>query len=313
MPAQDTNIENKNFTAKKSLGQNFLHAPNVVRTMVHCAKIEKGKDSQDIVKILEVGPGKGVLTQDLLAEGAHVIAVEKDMRAIEYLQEKFKTEISTGALKLIYEDILTFDPSVHDLTEGNYTIVANIPYYITGEFLRKFLESDQQPKKMVLMLQKEVAKRIATNNQTSGVTKKDKESILSMSVKAYGRPAYITSVPARFFRPIPNVDSAVLCIDAISKAFFNEKDKKISENDFFTLIKAGFAHKRKVLIKNIENISLEKAHMPVSREILEKIWQKETLSLNVRAEELTLETWRNILYEITQQTSLKKEIPVLEK
>ncbi len=255
-----------NFLAKKSLGQNFLHAPNVVSAIVHAARISPG----DIV--LEAGPGKGILTKGLMEAGASVIAVEKDDRAIPFLQEKFLEEIKKGRLKLVHADILEFDPAEYGLENGKYAIAANIPYYISGEFLRKFLEADIQPSRMVVMLQKELAKRIVD----------DKGSILSMSVKAYGKPKYLTSVPRKFFRPIPNVDSAVLLIDDISKAFFTESSKRA----FFEAIKAGFAHKRKVLIKNLEGV--------ISPDKLKKIWEQEGWSQTIRAEELKLEDWKKI-------------------
>lgn len=254
------------FTAKKSLGQNFLHAPHVVSAMVHASQISSGGI------VLEAGPGKGILTKGLLETGAKVIAVEKDDRAIPFLAEKFKAEIENGKLKVIHGDILEFDPIEHGLRNGEYTIVANIPYYISGEFLRKFLESESQPARMVVMLQKELAKRIVD----------EKGSILSMAIKTYGNPKYVTSVPRKFFRPIPNVDSAVLLIDNISKKFFGNSDEKA----FFEVLKAGFAHKRKVLIKNLENV--------ISKDKLAKIWEREKWLATIRAEELKLEDWKKI-------------------
>lgn len=255
----------KNFVAKKSLGQNFLHAPNVISAMVHAGKIS----DENIV--LEVGPGKGALTAKLLETGARVIAVEKDDRAIPFLQEKFAIEIKSGELELIHEDILDFDNS----NLKNYILIANIPYYITGEFMRKFLETKNQPIRIIVMVQKEVAKRITDV----------KQSILSLSVKAYGDPKYLVTVPKKFFRPIPNVDSAVLVIENISKKFFTES--KIDEKSYFEIIKTAFAHKRKVVIKNLED--------KIPKETLEKIWLKEGISKNARAEDLSPEMWKKIL------------------
>jgi 16S rRNA (adenine1518-N6/adenine1519-N6)-dimethyltransferase len=255
------------FIAKKSLGQNFLHAPHVAGMMIHAIGIKPG----DIV--LETGPGKGALTSGLIEAGAHVIAVEKDIRSVEFLQEKYATEIKDEKIKIISGDILEYDPEKE--ISGDYVIAANIPYYITGEFLRKFLESSHQPKKMILMLQKEVGKRIASDK---------KESILSISVKAYAKPRYIETIAARHFRPVPKVDSAVVLIDMISKDFF--KENNLTESHFFTILKAGFAHKRKVLIKNLQTTA--------EKEILQKIWNKIGLSSTVRAESLTLSNWGQI-------------------
>jgi len=288
------------FIAKKSLGQNFLHAPQVISKMIHTTNITP----DDIV--LEVGPGKGALTEKLLEIGAKVIAVEKDDRLISFLSDKFSKEIESGQLKIIHQDILDFNPSLYGLSSSNYSIIANIPYYISGEFLRKFLESDIQPSRMVIMLQKELAKRIVDK----------KGSILSISVKAYGNPKYITSVPRKFFRPMPNVDSAMLLIENISKKFFlrenriederkkqerekkediemspgkekiNNRETRMSEKRFFELVKAGFAHKRKVLIKNIEEI--------MTKDDIKEIWESQKWSLTLRAEELTIEDWMKI-------------------
>ena len=257
--------ENNNFTAKKSLGQNFLHAPNVISAMAHASEITK--DSL----VLEVGPGKGALTSKLLETGAKVIAIEKDDRAIPFLNEKFTNEVKNGQLTIIHGDILEYNENLLE----KYTLIANIPYYITGEFIRKFSESQNPPQKMVIMVQKEVAKRIVD----------EKESILSISVKVYGNPKYICSVPRKFFRPIPNVDSAVISIENISKNFFIES--KIDEKYFFEVLKIGFAHKRKVVIKNLQE--------KIAKNSLISLWEKENWSKDLRAENITLEMWKKIV------------------
>ena len=260
---------NNNFVAKKSLGQNFLHAPNVISAMVHAGSVTK----EGIV--MEVGPGKGALTSKLLETGAFVIAIEKDDRAIPFLQEKFVNEVKSGQLEIIHGDILEFDENKHLKLQNSYILIANIPYYITGEFFRKFLESNNPPAKMVVMVQKEVAKRIVD----------EKESILSISVKVYANPKYVCSVPRKFFRPIPNVDSAVILIENISKNFF--ASSKIDEKYFFDVIKAGFAHKRKVVIRNLED--------KIDKKILESTWEREGWQRDLRAENLTLEMWKKIV------------------
>ncbi|MEY2664411.1 MAG: dimethyladenosine transferase, rRNA (adenine1518-N6/adenine1519-N6)-dimethyltransferase [Candidatus Parcubacteria bacterium] len=279
-----------NFEAKKSLGQNFLHAPHIIGEMVYAARAQQALEQG--MYILEVGPGKGALTEALLESGAHVIAIEKDDRAIPFLQEKFATAITDGKLELIHGDIL--DIETIPLPKNDYIVIANIPYYITGELLRMFLENEHQPKRMVLMVQKEVADRIVTRGDNGKLN--SKESILSISIKAYGEPKYIVTVPAKNFRPEPNVDSAVILIDNISNTFFDtisdEKSDKMAINKaFFALVKKGFAHKRKVLIGNLSEY--------IDRELLEKVWKECGLSEKVRAEEISLEIWGKMLKILT--------------
>ena len=292
---------NNNFTAKKSLGQNFLHAPNVIGKMIHAARIgvEAGGEADEVV--FEAGPGKGALTEKLIATGIQVIAIEKDDRAIDFLKEKFASSISTKQFTLIHGDVLEIEPKNIGLDGLNYIIAANIPYYITGEFLRKFLETSHPPKRMILMLQKEVAKRISVNTTVNSAPNREKESILSISVKAYGSPKYITTVPARFFRPIPNVDSALLYIDTISKDFFEANNIAISEKDFFNVVKTGFAHKRKVLIKNLESLlenTSDKQTVEAFKEKIRTLWQKKGFSPTIRAEELSLNDWKDITFAL---------------
>ncbi|MFH1402069.1 MAG: rRNA adenine dimethyltransferase family protein [Patescibacteria group bacterium] len=189
-----------------------------------------------------------------------------------------------------------------------YKIVANIPYYITGQFLRKFLSADFQPSKIVVMLQKEVAQRICSGNSLGNAIPKylgiafpsefpSKESILSLSVKTYGKPQYIATVKAENFSPQPKVDSAILLIDDISKDFF----KNIDENVFFQLVRAGFSSKRKMLINNLftsfstqikKTKSAEVEPPQISKENLTHIFEKLGISLKTRAEDLNLKDWR---------------------
>jgi 16S rRNA (adenine1518-N6/adenine1519-N6)-dimethyltransferase len=272
----------KNFLkigAKKSLGQNFLKSSAILNEIV-----EAGEISEDDF-VIEIGPGKGALTEKILETGATVLAIEKDSRLIEFLNEKFVNKISAGKLKIVEKDILEFD--VEDLNgvwsefsiDKKYKLIANIPYYITGQIFEKFLSAENQPKLAVFMIQKEVCDRI--------IARDNKESILSISVKAYCEPKYIQKVPARYFSPAPKVDSAIIKLQNISKEKFIAAN--VSEKDFFELVKAGFSHKRKVLISNLKewaknhNINLE-----------EKFIQN-NLDLKIRAENLSVQDWFNLL------------------
>lgn len=248
--------------AKKSLGQNFLKSKLALKKIIEAGNLTD-KDT-----VLEIGPGKGALTEELLNTKVKVIAVEKDYDLLEILNKKFEKQIVSGQLRLINEDILEFDI---DKYLQKYKILANIPYNITGAILKKFLTSVKQPELMVLMVQKEVAKRIVANN------KKDGESILSISVKAYGAPKIITKVPARYFSPAPKVDSAVISINNISRELFIKNE--VEEEKFWQIVKAGFAHKRKKLSSNLKNIKIN-----CPKELGDK-----------RAEDLSIEDWMGLL------------------
>ena len=222
--------------AKKSLGQNFLTAQSVVKDIVRAGDILTGDT------ILEIGPGKGVLTRALLATGATVIAVEKDDSLFAYLQKIFALEIAEKKFVLYNGDILEMLPTI--LLPSNYKLIANIPYNITGKIISDFLAAENKPNQMVLMVQYEVAARIAARD--------GKASILSTAVRAYGKPKLIKRVSAGSFFPKPRVDSAVLQISDISNTFF--KENNMPEKTFFKVLKAGFAHKRKKLTSNLKEV-----------------------------------------------------------
>lgn len=261
---------------KKSLGQNFLTSQSAVSKIVDAAD----PSGDDI--ILEIGPGKGVLTEKLLFFAGKVVAVEKDDNLFEFLKEKFKKEIGINNLDLVHGDILSFDPNILSFYKDlNYKLVANIPYNITGAILKKFLSSETQPELMVLMVQKEVAERI--------VAKDKKESILSISVKIYGEPKYIQTVKAGSFSPAPKVDSAILLIENISKKSFlphRQAGEKFSEEKFFEILRAGFKSKRKKLSSNLIGI--------VPKQKVLETFNKLKLDSNLRAEDLDISGWKKL-------------------
>ena len=252
------------FEHKKSLGQHFLNSDYVPKKMCDAANLQIG----DVV--LEVGPGTGALTREILDRGAHVIALEADLRAIESLHETFATEVASGTLKIFHHDVRDLHPAEFDVTAGEYKVVANIPYYISGLLFRTFLESQCQPNTLVFLVQKEVATRIARDK---------KESLLSLSVKVFGDPTYICTVGRGHFTPPPNVDSAIIAVNAISGARLGGLNAK----DFFILLHLGFGQKRKQLIGNLSHLA--------PREVLEKVFVSVGLSLTVRAEDIIPSTW----------------------
>jgi len=202
------------FGNAKRFGQNFLKNKNIAGKIVEAASVNEN----DVV--LEVGPGKGRLTEILAQKAKYVIAVEKDKKLADFLMDKFsaKGESAFGGkgqknLEIVHKDILNFDLKAYKLKPKSYKIVANIPYYITSRFLRQFLESKNQPSLMALMVQKEVALRIVAGN--------NKESLLSIGVKAYGKPRIVANVSAGNFFPKPKVNSAIILIGDISKENFS--------------------------------------------------------------------------------------------
>lgn len=223
--------------AKRSLGQNFLTALWPVRTMTKVATVGQ----KDVV--LEIGPGKGILTKELLFAGAHVIAVEKDNALHEALSKKFANEIASKKLTLILGDILEQD--ISKITKHvPYKVVANIPYNITGLLIPFFLESSTQPISITFLVQKEVANRICTRD--------GKESILSLSVKIFGTPEYVEKVSRSLFRPTPNVDSAIIHIKDIHSGFENQNQKI----KFFETIKKAFNSRRKKISSTLKGFIL---------------------------------------------------------
>lgn len=251
---------------KKSLGQNFLTSIPARLAIVKAGEVTP------LDFVLEIGPGKGFLTEELLRGGATVVALEKDRELIPYLTEKFASYIEEGKCVLLEGDVLRFDPSATILKEKDYKLIANIPYYITGAILSRFLSEVKQPSKMVVLVQKEVAVRVCAQDK--------KESLLSLSVKAYGSPVLSYKVNKGSFHPIPKVDSAVLSISSISRNHFVSKKH---EEVFFELIHLGFAHKRKMMFSNMKE--------KYTATILEKNFIECNLSLSVRAEDVPLNSW----------------------
>lgn len=260
--------------AKKSLGQHFLRSKSAVRAIVLSGRVEASDT------VLEIGPGEGVLTEALLATGAKVVAVEKDSDLIPILSGRFAAELASGQLHLIEADVLAFDPSQYGLVAGKYKLVANIPYYITGAIFEKFLSEDTQPSLMVVLIQKEVALRI--------VARDGKQSILSISVRAFGTPKITEKVPASAFRPAPKVDSAILLMDGISSEHF--KSTAVSKEEairyFFTVVRAAFAHKRKLLARNLESVA--------TKQDIARMCTELSISEKARAEDLPPEAWFRI-------------------
>lgn len=225
--------------AKKSLGQNFLINEGVVAKIVNAAELT----AEDTV--LEVGPGTGNLTHAIVATGARVIAIEKDHRVIEDLNAEF----SATQIEIIEGDALEFKPNEHGLVEREYKIVANLPYYITSHFIRTVFEEWPQPSLMILMVQKEVAKRIMAGIALPTGRQADM-NLLALSVQYYAVPEIVTYVSRGSFRPMPEVDSAVIKLTPRTEYLLTAEKEEL----FFSIIKSAFGGKRKQLINTLPAI-----------------------------------------------------------
>jgi 16S rRNA (adenine1518-N6/adenine1519-N6)-dimethyltransferase len=256
--------------AKKSLGQHFLNSVEALESMV------SNIDTKNTV--IEIGPGTGNLTEHILKTGANMVAIETDSRAIPVLNNRFKKEIEEGRLEIIEGDIL--ETNLSEITDNSYEVIANIPYYISGAIFRHVFSSEKIASSITLLIQKEVAERI--------VSKDSKESILSLSIKAYGSPEYIMTVPAKDFSPVPRVDSAILRVSNISRDFFIEND--IKEEFFFSIIKTSFGQKRKTLVNNLKNT--------FDKDLVNSILEKNNLSKSIRPEEIDINLWINIIKDL---------------
>ena len=242
---------------KKSLGQNFLVNKGVVQKILNAAEIT----NSDLV--LEIGTGKGVLTEELRKKANRVIAIEKDHRLINDLKNTFR-EFSN--VEIIEDDVLKFDP--YSIIHIPYKIVANIPYYITSHLLKTIFEKWPMPELVVLMVQKEVAQRI--------VAKPPEMNLLALSVQFFAEPKIISYVSRGSFRPIPKVDSAIIRLVPRREARITDQEFR---EKFFKLAKTAFAGKRKQLKNTVGAEILGKAGIrPESRpeELFLEDWLKLT-------------------------------------
>jgi 16S rRNA (adenine1518-N6/adenine1519-N6)-dimethyltransferase len=262
------------------MGQNFLVDENVL------AKIVAAADLKSSDTVLEVGPGLGVLTWELVARAGKVLALEKDDLLAKLLVQnsKIKVQNDNAKLKIINTDALEFDPESYQLTAGSYKLVANIPYNITSLIIRKFLEEQNKPQLMILMVQKEVAERITA--------KPGDMSLLSVSVQFYAEAEIVSLVKNTSFFPIPKVDSAILKISNFHPTV------SFAVSDFFRVVRFGFVAKRKTLGNNLS------AGMHITKEAAADIIKRAGLEAKIRAEALSVGDWVK-LYEIVRTLTLQ--------
>lgn len=247
----------------KAFGQNFLIDRSVLQQIVEAAEINANDE------VLEVGSGTGVLTRELAQEARRVVAVELERDMLTLLE---KTVGDRPNVELVERNLLFINPQDH-FEHRPYKLVANLPYYITAPTFRHFLESENPPRLLVVMVQLEVAQRI--------VAAPGDLSVLGVSIQFYGKPRIVSKVPAQAFYPAPKVDSAILRIDVNDKAplTLEERDR------FFRVVQAGFAEKRKQLHNSLTHA------LHYKNGVVRACLSQAGIEASRRAEMLSIEEW----------------------
>ncbi len=286
-------LKQNSLWAKKGLSQNFLVDRNALKKIVKAAELK----ADDLV--IEIGPGVGTLTQELIKNVGEVISVELDKNLAEILAQQFKNynlefkindqfqnfkfenslKTENCKLKIICDDIMKVNLE-EIIGHHKYKVVANIPYHITSKILELFLSRGNKPELMVLLVQKEVAERICA--------KPGDMSVLSVSVQLYGQPEIIDVVPNESFFPSPKVNSAILKIAGIKHPELSIQQEK----EFFRLIHIGFSSRRKTLVNNLS------AGYRIIKNEAADIINKAGLSELIRAQELSIEEWKKLASEM---------------
>jgi 16S rRNA (adenine1518-N6/adenine1519-N6)-dimethyltransferase len=248
--------------AKKSLGQHWLRDEASLQAMCQAANVQ----SEDTV--LEIGPGQGTLTELLVQQAKQVVAVEFDQK----LAAELPKQIKTGNLQIIHQDILSFD---FTSLPHNYKLVANIPYYLTSNLIRVISETPNSPRSATILVQKEVAQRVAAEPGDM--------SLLSVTAQFYWQVSLGREVAAELFTPPPKIDSQILIMQRRPQPLFDVDTKA-----FFRLVKAGFAQRRKTLLNSLGG------GLHFSREETEKLLHAANIEPARRAQTLSLEEWHNL-------------------
>lgn len=253
----------------KSLGQHWLNDNATLQRICDASNLS----ADDVV--LEVGPGPGALTSLLVKRASRVVAVEFD----EQLAHQLPARVIAKNLEVVNQDILQFD-----LTQlpSDYKVVANIPYYLTSKLVRTLSEAANPPQSVTLLIQKEVARRLAA--------KPGDMSLLGVSAQYYWQVALDIEVPARMFTPPPKVDSQVVVMVRRPSKLFGQ----IDESSFFRIVKAGFSARRKKLRSSLAG------GLRMNKDEAEDLLVKANIDPNLRAQNLSLEDWYSI-YKVVNE------------
>ncbi len=252
----------------KSKGQNFLIDENIIKKIIDAAGLAKSD------RVLEIGPGLGVLTRELISASGNVAAVELDDRVIAYLKQSLAGDISSGKFRLIEGDALRVNYRAEGFSDFNFKIVANLPYSITAKFFRQFLELGPKPSEIIVMIQKEVAQRICA---PAG-----EMSLLALSAQLFSRPKILFTVSSQSFWPAPEVESAVVRLE-LKREIGSVDAKKL-----FRIAKIGFAAKRKQLHNNLSG------GLGLSSGEVKAVFKKFGWREDARAQDLSVEDWMKL-------------------
>ena len=256
-----------NLKAKKKFGQNFLINSDIINGI-----IEKSGITKDDV-VLEIGPGLGTLTKELLKNSKKVIAVELDEDMCNILRGRFDDE----NLEVVNDDILKVDINEYTNKYGKIKVVANLPYYITTPIIMKLLESDYDIDTITVMVQKEVGERVCS-------TSNDREnSAITIGISYYAKASIIIDVPKENFFPSPEVDSCVIKLQVLDKPSVEVEDKE----KFFKIVKLAFSQRRKTILNSLSSGAY-------SKEQVLGVLTKLNLDTKLRAEDLSIDDYANI-------------------
>ncbi len=254
----------------KSLGQNFLHDGNQLRRILGAAEIR----SSD--KILEIGPGLGPLTELLLVEASEVLAIEKDLRLVDFLRSKFS---GNKKFRLIHDDALDFvRRGAVDWSE--WKLVSNLPYSVASPILIELAESSSPPERMVVTLQMEVAQRITAAPGSAGY------GLLSLLLQLRYQPSGLFKIPATCFFPAPDVESACIRLLRRPQPLLDAEETPV----FKQIVKRAFSQRRKMMFKLLKE--------DWSEQKLDLTFQKLGISPQIRAEAVSLEQFSQITREL---------------
>lgn len=261
--------------AKKGLGQHWLNDPPSLDAMCDAAGVVVGDH------VLEIGPGTGELTARLLERGVTVTALEIDTPLLKHLKQRFSKYIADDKLVLKEGDIRTFDLST---MPDRYKIVANIPYYLSANLLRLLGDTSHKPERASLLVQKEVAERVAAEPGDM--------SFVSVSVQFYYETNLGWVVPAHLFSPPPKVDSQILILHKRPQPLFD-----VPVNHFFRVVKAGFSARRKTLLNSLSG------GLRTDKQVIESACQTAGVSPKMRPQELSLRSWHAIFTALRDEVS----------